>query len=254
MKFKILLFLIFASNNLNIGEDFHEKTKITLLQTLKQIIRIKSPPSPYKTYPDAPKIRLPPTTYKGLPVEEAIRKRRSIRTYSKQPLKLSHLSSLLFSAQGITGKYYGTYLRASPSAGALYPIEIYVVVGNVEKLKPGIYHYNVLEHSLELLKEGDFRKKLRQAGLNQEMLEDAAVTFILTAIWERVTYKYDERGRRYAYMESGHISQNIYLQATSLGLGSVCVGAFFDDEVHKLLEIDGKKESVIYLHCVGVLK
>lgn len=235
----------------DIGEEFYEKTKLTLPGVLKQVIRFKTAPSQYKKYPQAVKIKLPLPLHRGLSLEEAIKKRRSVRTYSEKALTLEEISQLLFAAQGITGEYYGQPLRSAPSAGALYPIEIYLVVGNVKNLKPGIYHYAVLEHSLELLKEGDFRKKLRSAALDQEMVEDAAVTFILTTIWERVTHKYEERGYRYAYIEAGHISQNIYLQATSLGLGSVSVGAFFDDKVNKLLEIDGEKESAIYLHPVG---
>jgi SagB-type dehydrogenase family enzyme len=157
----------------------------------------------------------------------------------------------LFSAQGITGYYVGYPLRSAPSAGALYPFEIYVIVNNVSGLKRGIYHYQVLTHSLELIKLGDYRSKITNCCLNQDMAGKSGVTFVLTAIFERVTFKYDERGYRYVYIEAGHISQNIYLQATSLGLGSVVIGAFYDDKINKLLKIDGKKEAAIYVHAVG---
>ncbi|MFQ5957286.1 MAG: SagB/ThcOx family dehydrogenase [Candidatus Brocadiales bacterium] len=142
-------------------------------------------------------------------------------------------------------------LRAAPSAGALYPLELYVVVNNVRGLERGLYHYNILEHSLELLKIGDFRRKIINCALHQEMTGKANVTFVLTGIFDRITWKYDERGYRYAYIEAGHISQNIYLQSISLGLGSVAVGAFYDESLNNFLGVDGKAEAAIYMHAVG---
>jgi SagB-type dehydrogenase family enzyme len=123
----------------------------------------------------------------------------------------------------------------------------------VQDLPQGIYHYSVLDHTLELVKPGDFRRQIVDAGLSQQTLGDAGVTFVLSAIFDRVRYKYGERGCRYVYMEAGHISQNIYLQAVSLGLGSVSVGAFSDEKINKLIDVDGWKEAVIYLHAVGAL-
>ncbi|WAC07580.1 MAG: SagB/ThcOx family dehydrogenase [Thermodesulfobacteriota bacterium] len=198
-------------------------------------------------------VKLPQPNYKGIPVEEAIKKRRSVRSYSKKALTLPQLSQLLFAAQGITGSVSGFGLRAAPSAGALYPIEVYVVVNNIEALSQGIYHYNVQKHAVELLKEGDFRKEITNAGLWQDMLGDANVTFVLSAVFERTQRKYGDRSLRYIYMEAGHISQNIALQAVSLGLGSVSIGAFYDEQVNKLIGLDGSRESVIYLQAVGTL-
>ena len=114
-------------------------------------------------------------------------------------------------------------------------------------------HYGVLNHTLELVESGDFRKEITSAGLKQEMLGDSDVVFVLSAIFDRTRHKYGERGFRYVYIEAGHISQNIYLQAVSLGLGSVSVGAFLDDKVNQLIGVDGQKEAVIYLHAVGTL-
>ena len=207
----------------------------------------------YKTYPGAKMIKLPQPNFQGIPVEEAIKKRRSVRSYSKKALTLPQLSQLLFSAQGITGSVSGYALRAAPSAGALYPIEVYLVVNNVEALSRGIYHYNVQKHAVELLKEGDFRKEIINAGLWQDTLGEAQVTFILSAVFERTQRKYKDRSLRYIYMEAGHISQNISLQAVSLGLGSVCVGAFYDEQVNRLIGLDGDTESAIYLQAVGTL-
>jgi SagB-type dehydrogenase family enzyme len=207
----------------------------------------------YKTYPGAKMIKLSQPNYKGMPVEEAIKKRRSARSYSKKALTLPQLSQLLFAAQGITGSVSGFGLRAAPSAGALYPIEVYLVVNNVEELPRGIYHYNVQKHALELLKEGDFRKEITNAGLWQDTLGEANVTFVLSAVFERTQKKYRDRSIRYIYMEAGHISQNISLQAVSLGLGSVSVGAFYDEQVNSLIGLDGSRESTIYLQAVGTL-
>ncbi|UCF00473.1 MAG: SagB/ThcOx family dehydrogenase [Planctomycetota bacterium] len=212
----------------------------------------KLPPQ-YKTYRDSKKIELPKPQFRGIALEEAIEKRRSVRNYSDKPITMDQLSQLLFAAQGVTGHMYGKALRTAPSAGALYPFEVYVVVNNVENLPRAIYHYSVLDHTLELLKKGDFRSKITDAGLKQEMLGDAAVTFVLSAIFDRVRHKYGERGYRYTYIEAGHISQNLYLQSVSLGLGSVCAGAFLDEKVNKLIDVDGRKEAVIYLHAVGSL-
>ncbi len=239
---------------LSIGESFHYETSLTWRGVIGDLFRIKPKmPSKYKNYTDIRTIKLPKPEYQGIPLEEAIEKRRSVRNYSRKPITMFQLSQLLFSAQGTTGKIYGTPLRTTPSAGALYPFEIYVIANNVESLDQGIYHYGVLNHTLELVQYGDFRKKITSAGLKQEMLGDSDVVFVLSAIFDRTRHIYGERGFRYVYIEAGHISQNIYLQAVSLGLGSVSVGAFLDDKVNQLIGVDGQKEAVIYLHAVGTL-
>ncbi len=197
------------------------------------------------------KIKLPEPNFKGLVLEEALRKRRSVRSYSKEALNLNEVSQLLFSAQGITATYYGHRLRTAPSAGALYPFEIYLIANRVEKLKSGIYHYLVDEHGLEMVKEGDIREKIRNAALGQEPVAEAGAVFILTAVFERTTRKYGERGYRYIHIEAGHIGQNILLQATSLGLSAVPIGAFSDEQIDRLLGIETKKQSTIYLIPVG---
>ncbi|MCH7732003.1 MAG: SagB/ThcOx family dehydrogenase [Candidatus Marinimicrobia bacterium] len=238
----------------SIGERFHQETSLTWRGVIGNLFltKPKKPPQ-YKTYPGAKLVKLPKPKYQGITVEEAIEKRRSVRNYSTRPISLLELSQLLFAAQGVTGRMYGEPLRSTPSAGALYPIEIYVVVNNVQGLSQGIYHYAIRNHELELIKSGDFSAKITDAGLEQEMLGEADVTFILSAIFDRIRHKYGERGFRYVYMEAGHISQNIYLQAVSLGLGSVSVGAFIDEKVNQLISIDGYKEAAIYLHAVGTL-
>jgi len=146
----------------------------------------------------------------------------------------------------------GTYgFRAAPSAGALYPIEIYPVVRSVEGVKPGIYHYHVLSHALELIIEGGRSAQLAEACLSQRFIERAAVALVLTAVYGRTTQKYGERGYRYATLDCGHISENVYLAATAMGLGACAVGAFDDDRVNLLLGVDGEEESALLVLPVG---
>jgi SagB-type dehydrogenase family enzyme len=202
-------------------------------------------PERYKTYADAKRIALPdPRGYRGLSLEEAVEARRSRRDYTSEPLSLAELSRLLYAAQGITERQRS--LRAAPSAGALYPIELYAVAHDVAGLEPGIYHYAVPTHELELLRPGDFRAAVTRAGLGQ-----AGVCFILSAVFQRTRWKYHERTYRYVLIEAGHIGQNLYLAATSMGLGVCAVGAFLDDGLNGLLELDGEEEAALYTLAVG---
>ncbi|MCD6373809.1 MAG: SagB/ThcOx family dehydrogenase, partial [Thermococcus sp.] len=178
-------------------------------------------------------------------VEEAIAKRRSIREYRDGPLSLEELSQLLWAAQGITSR---DGKRAAPSAGPTYPFEVFIVVGKVDGLEPGIYHYDPSTHSITLVKEGDFRDELQKAALDQPWVGNAAVDIVLVAFYERTTRVYGERGYRYVHMEAGHIGQNIYLQATALGLGTVAIGAFHDEEVAKIIGTEG---APLYIFPVG---
>ena len=181
-------------------------------------------------------IKLPePRRKSGFSVEEAIESRRSRRSYTDDPVLLSDISQLCWAAQGITEVKIS--LRAAPSAGALYPLEIFLVVGNSD-LAAGIYHYSCQEHALERVKEGDYRKQLCEASLGQEWVENGALDFVITAIYDRTTVKYGERGReRYVPMEAGHVAENVYLQAEALGLGTVSIGAFYDDKVREVISV-----------------
>ncbi|HOL21790.1 MAG TPA: SagB/ThcOx family dehydrogenase [bacterium] len=192
------------------------------------------------------RIKLPSPEYKGkVSIEEALKKRRSIREYKSEPLTLKELSQLLWAADGRTADWGG---RTAPSAGATYPLEIYVVAGNVEGINPGLYHYDIETHSLVLVKEGDIRAELSRASLNQSSIKNAPVVIVISGVFERTTGRYGERGKRYVFMEVGHCGQNIHLQAEALGLGAVMVGAFDDEKVKKVL---GIKEDVFYLCPVG---
>lgn len=209
-------------------------------------------PETYKNYPSSPKIQLdPPQKQGGMPLWEAIIGRRSVRDFKDEPMKGAHLSQLLWASQGITAEHMGYELRATPSAGALYPVETYLAVKNVEGIEPGIYHYAVQRHELRQLRPGNFSSSVSQAALDQDFASSANVIFIWTAFFERSKWKYNQRAYRYVYLDAGHIAQNVALAAISLGLGSCQIAALYDDEVNSLLEVDGEKESVLYMTIVG---
>ena len=181
-------------------------------------------------------IKLPkPKNKSTLSLEEALNKRRSIRDYKKGSLSIDQVSQLLWAASGVN-----QYGRTFPSAGATYPLETYLVAGDVEGLEQGIYHYLPNPHSLEKTKDGDVRKALSQAALGQGMIEDAPVNIIIAADYYRTTGHYGERGKRYVHMEAGHVGQNIHLQAEVLNLGTVMVGAFRDERVKGVFRNKGR--------------
>ncbi len=198
------------------------------------------------------KVVLPSPSLRGnVSVEEAIHWRRSERRYTSSKLMLEHVSQLVWCAQGITD--HRNMLRAAPSAGATYPLEVYVVVrsGGVEGLEAGVYHYQPEDHSLELIRRGDFNEELASACLGQSWVKDAPLNIVITAIYTRTARRYGTRGERYVHIEVGHVSQNIYLQATAMGLGTVAVGAFYDDKVGEVLGVSGE-ERPMYVMPVGI--
>jgi len=166
-------------------------------------------------------------------VEETIARRQSIRNFTPHSLTLNQLSQLLWSAQGITKQFR----RAVPSAGATYPLDVFAVIGIVEGVNPGIYHYLPMKHSMELIKEGDMRKELSLAALNQHFIADAPLDIVITGEYRRTTLRYGMRGEKYVHMEVGHVGQNLSLIAESLGLGTVVIGAFIDEEVSRCLNL-----------------
>ncbi len=183
-----------------------------------------------------------PVTESNVSLEEALNKRRSIRDFSETGLELDKISQLLWAGQGITQKISG--YRTSPSAGALYPLDLFLIK------EDGAYHYQPVGHRLERLIRDDIRKELSKSCLDQSFVSEAPVSIIITAVYERTTVKYGERGIRYVHMEAGHSCQNILLQATALGLGAVPVGAFYDDSIKKLLDLP-TYYTVLYVIPVG---
>lgn len=236
-----------------IGDLYHQETKYRREAMPRGGLDWAHQPSPYKEFHNAIKyFPIRPIDQKsGKSLWEAIAQRRSVREFSEQSITFSELSQLIWATQGITAKSGGFEFRASPSAGALYPIETYLGVNRVEEIPSGIYHYNVKEAQLILLKEGHFGPELCEAGLGQELLEEAACVFVWTAIVGRSKWKYRERAYRYIYMDVGHIGQTLYLAATALDMGCCGVGAFFDEEVDRVIGVDGKNEISVYVGAVG---
>jgi SagB-type dehydrogenase family enzyme len=196
-------------------------------------------------------VQLPRAFLPGsLLVLEAIQARRSVRDYSGEALSLAEVATLLFATQGITSEE-SWKKRAAPSAGALYPMETHLIVNRVTDLWPGHYRYLPEKHELLLERPGEMGRELRRRTLHQPCLEEAAVVFVWTAVPARMAVKYGGRGIRYIYLEAGHIAQNLYLQGTALGLGVVAIGAFDDDGLNELLEVDGQNECAVYLAAVG---
>jgi len=196
------------------------------------------------------RLRAEIATVKPASLEELLRQRRSIRNYTDAPLMQEEVMKLLWAGQGITVAWGG---RTAPSAGALYPLELYVAVGNVENLAPGVYRYDPRQNKLSLLKEGDVRKSLALASLGQSSVADAAIDIVIAAVYKRTTAKYGSRGERYVHIEVGHAAQNICLQATALDLGVVTIGAFEDAAVAKIIGMS-PDEVPLYVISVGRMK
>ncbi len=195
------------------------------------------------------KIKLPEPVYESnISIEETLLERRSIREYEEVALTLAEVSQLLWAAQGITAPARNG--RTAPSAGATYPLEVYVVIGNVEGIAEGVYKYSPDEHELVKVREGDRRDELAAAAHGQAWVRDGSIVIVISAIYEQTTQRYGERGIRYVHMETGHAAQNVYLQAVSLNLGTVVVGAFRDDEVKRILNMPDN-EDPLYIMPVG---
>ncbi len=193
-------------------------------------------------------IKLPePVQDSKTSIEQALLQRRSVRSFTDSPLTLADVSQLLWSAQGVTGP---RGLRTAPSAGALYPLEIYIVAGNINALPAGVYHYEAERHELVRIVSGDKRSVLCAAALGQPSVRNAAAVIVIAAVYERTTVKYGMRGMQYVHMESGHAAQNVSLQAAPLNLGTVVIGAFQDAELKKVLKMPDREEP-LYVMPVG---
>jgi SagB-type dehydrogenase family enzyme len=237
---------------MGVGDSFQKKTKHSRGELGASPLDWLNRPGAHKNYPTKRSIELPrelPT--KTLPLIEALRKRRSTRSFSHRPMPMKELSFLLWASTGIQRGERGRESRTVPSAGALYPIETYVIANNVKDLEKGLYHYSVGDHALEELRLADLGEEAARAALEQEMCAEAPVVFVWTAVFQRSKWKYGQRAYRYVYLDAGHIAQNLALSATSIGMGTCQIGAFFDEEVNRILGVDGTEESAIYLAVVG---
>jgi SagB-type dehydrogenase family enzyme len=174
-------------------------------------------------------------------LEQTLARRRSVREFTDQDLTLEQLSQLLWAAQGITNE---RGFRTAPSAGALYPLELYVV-RDVE-----LYHYQPAEHVLARTEAQDARQAVWKAGLEQNALRDAPVVFLICAVYQRTAQKYGQRATQYVHLEAGHAAQNLLLQAVALGLGGVPIGALYEEQLQAALALPEDHEP-LYLLAVG---
>jgi SagB-type dehydrogenase family enzyme len=254
------------------GRAFQSKTGYHRTAMEEYELDWRSKPPQYKFYPYVPVHSLPSPTETladkdKISLWECIARRRSVRSFGDRPITLAQLSQLLWASSGTTQSFitpHGQdFYRAAPSAGALYPIETYVIVNHVENLEPGLYHYRVTgldilerpivegSHALEQLRQGDLRGDISKAALEQPFCGKAGAVIIWTAVFGRCEWKYRDRAYRYIYLDAGHMAAHLSLAAVALGLGSCQVAAFYDDELNALLDIDGKEEGALYMTAVG---
>lgn len=260
----------------DIAELYHENTKMrrhAVLQValstdifMKQYTFMDAGTKAYKAYPNQPRIVLPRKNLSlKASLDDVLLNRRSLRNFTGESIDLNDLARLLYYSCGITWRvdfeeWYShrplrQFLRAIPSGGALYPVEVYLGVLHVDGLKPGIYHYNVFEHALEVLREiGDFETSFPLAfPVHPDIvpMDRAAVVVMLTGVFPRPRSKYGPRAYRYVMQESGHMMQNWYLASTALRLGAVALAGFFDDEINHWLGVDGVDEAAVYVMALG---
>jgi SagB-type dehydrogenase family enzyme len=235
------------------GDRFKQETKYDPGKMPGHRLDWAAKPDLYKEYPQAEKIELPAfEPARAMSLDQTLKQRKSIRDYQDKPISEGQLAYLLWASTGIQRVEDGYEFRTAPSAGALYPIETYVIVNKVKSLEPGVYHYAIQSHQLEQLQQRDLRRQIAAAALGQVMCATAAAVFIWSAVFERCKWKYGQRAYRYIYLDAGHIAENLALAAVSLNLGTCEIGALYDDHVNAIIGIDGIEESTICMATVGV--
>lgn len=198
----------------------------------------------------AAEISLPKPSHKGnVTVEEALKARRTHRSFTSRALTLKQFSQLLWGAYGVTAREYGYYLKTAPSAGALYPLDLYAVVGGhgVESLDPGVYHFRPENHTVKLLKKGDLRMEVARRSLRQMWIAKAPLMLVITGEYDRSRVKYGSRGVTYTHIEAGCVGQNIFLQAEASGLKAGIVGAFNNQEVIKAIGLPSSHDPLLIM-------
>ena len=239
-----------------LGKNFIEQTKYQNMGLTPQ-----KQGEPYPEYVQTasgkfPIIALPKPEQSDLgrgDLRTIIEQRTSIRRYTEDAISLDELSYLLWLTQGVKNILPNTLtMRTVPSAGARHPFETWLSINRVESLIPGLYHFEASSHELEQVRLGDeFNQQLTQANLNQQQVATSAVTFIWVAHPYRTSWRYGSRAYRYIYLDAGHVCQNLHLAAESIGCGVCAIGAYDDDAVNQLLELDGEEQFVIYMASLG---
>ncbi|MGD8501070.1 MAG: SagB/ThcOx family dehydrogenase [Phycisphaerales bacterium] len=238
-----------------IGDGFQQETKYEPRRMPGHRLILEAKPALYKEYSQVQKTELPffePS--RAMSLDQTLKQRRSVRDFQARPVSKGQLSYLLWASTGIQRVENGYEFRTAPSAGALYPVETYVVINNVKGLEAGVYHCSIRAHQLEQLGRGDLRQRIAAAALAQGMCAKAAVVFVWSAIFDRCKWKYGQRAYRYIYLDAGHIAENLALAAVSLNLGCCEIGALYDEKVNAIVGIDGVEESVICMAVIGIPK
>jgi SagB-type dehydrogenase family enzyme len=233
-----------------------QNTKYQYLDVSDQMKGLPQPPLELLAETAVPEIELPrpeTITVAALDLRKAIEERASVRSYSRKLLTIEELSYLLWCTQGVKEVVQGTAtFRTVPSAGARHCLETYLLINNVKNIKPGIYQHAALRHRIiEINTDRHIADKVTASCLGQNIIKTSAVTFIWTAVVYRMAWRYGERGYRYMHLDAGHVCQNLYLCAESIGCGVCAIAAFEDDEINQLLNLDGKDHFVIYIATVG---
>lgn len=253
-KSNVTILLESIEGKMSKADMFHQKTKYKTLISQKSIrfpkewINIH-----FKTYPRFERILLDETMFNNTQFTQLMTFRESIRKYSNKAVTKKEISHILLNASGITriGDTIDESRRSYPSAGARYPLEIYPVILNSSDIEKGLYHFNVLDNSLELLLKEDLHERISEVFGGEKFVRKASVIFIITAVFGRTMIKYKDRGYRFLHLETGHLAQNICLVSLELGLDICPMGGFIDDKIHELLDIDSRKEFAVYTLVVG---
>jgi len=239
-----------------IGKEFMEMTKYQNLGVYPQKEGVPMPPIELPLIRDEEIIELPDgkaLALEALDLQELIEKRQSLRKYADEPLSMEELAYLMWGTQGVkrvTDRPVS--FRTVPSAGSRHPFETYLLINKVDGLTPGLYRYLALDHKLAKLNGFDgIRDELTNACLKQKHVFNSAVTFTWVAVPERTTWRYGNRGYRYIHLDAGHVCQNLYLLAESIGCGICAIAAFDDDQANQALRLDGEDQFVIYLASLG---
>jgi SagB-type dehydrogenase family enzyme len=240
----------------SIGREFMRQSRKLDQPPSAQDLGAPQPPLELPFSADARQIALPPVADTHVPAIDllaAIEARHTRRKYSTQPISLAELSFLLWCSQGVKKvSSRPATLRTVPSAGARHAFETYLLVNRVEGLAPGLYRYLAIEHSLiELDLSAELREQINHACLEQKQVRNSAVTFLWIAVLERMTWRYGERGYRYLHLDAGHVCQNLYLAAEAVGCGACAIGAFDEEQLNRLLKLDGEQLFAIYLASLG---
>lgn len=236
-------------------EEFMELTKDKYLEDSDQSKGVPQPPLETEHDPAGRTIVLPPPdalAFGRSPLIDAINDRRSVRQYSDRPLTLDELAWLLWCTQGVKKARPGATLRTVPSAGARHPFETYLLINKVESLEPGLYRYLALEHGLlEITLKPGIVEEVVAGCLDQGFVAASAATFLWVADKKRTEWRYGDRGARYLHLDAGHVCQNLYLSAEAIGCGVCAIAAFDDDEINRVVGVDGKEQFVIYVAAAG---